>query len=1088
MEEIVEPFREYLQTVQLNAPRLPFISCLSGTWIEADQAMSAEYWAQQLRHPVRFAEGVQRVLEQPRCLLEAGPGQVLSALTRQVRPEQRVIASMRAVTDRRADQEVLLEALGQLWVRGQSVDWQGFYANEQRHRVVLPTYAFDRQRYWIDAPTTAAPANERRPVDEWFYAPIWKQAVRGKAEPVAAGDPWLVFLDTGTLGARVVQRLRQRGHRVCTVTAGSRFQALDESAYTVEPGCAEDYSRLLDALHQHRVLPQHIAHLWSVDAAQDFATAQRLGFFSLLYLAQALGQRTTPTSRLQVISRHVHEVTGEETLEPGKATVLGPCMVIGQEYPQLRCTHVDIDEALDEEGLNALMNDLESPGADAVVAYRGRRRWIRGFEPVRLPASTGAVFRQGGTYLITGGMGGIGLALAEHLARNVTANLVLTGLSAVPERGDWNRWLAEHDANDRTSVRLRKLVELEALGAQVLAASVDVSDGEAMRNLIERAERRFGRIHGVVHAAGNPGGGLIQRRTPEAIAAVFNAKIGGVEVLEKLIDLARLDFMVAFSSTAALVGGVGQVDYVAANAFIDAWAVARARSGVPVRTINWNTWKETGMAARAFSSARADLRARLESDGIETQQGIDAFTRILHQPEQNLVISPRHFDGTPLGSVTSEMIESTVSRTSQERPDGLATYVPPVTALEKEVVSVFEECLGISGLGIHDDFFESGGDSLIAAKVRNDLQKGRSELLHVASIYEASTPAKLAKYLEENYGESPNDTFELESRVDSLRALLQASASNPAYDLPKSAKAGPALFVLCSPRSGSTLLRIMLGVHPRLFAPPEMGLLLHGDFESRRRALSEIGTFWNEGLLQAISSLKHCSTSEASAELARLCEGRTSTHSFVIEMQSWLGNRLLVDKTPGYAMHPWLLQHLEMSFTDARYIHLVRHPTPSIRSYEEARLDLLIDAATRAQLSCTRREFAEAIWGASNDNIISFLSSIPKERRTRIKYEDLVTDPDKTLSSVCDMLGIERVPSMMYPYGNKQAIVGGLSSDSRMIGDHKFNSYDDIVASKADAWRRDPSFELASGTRRIAASCGYDDVREPLKDEVWQIV
>jgi acyl transferase domain-containing protein len=617
MEPVLASFRERLADVVLHAPRIPYLSNVTGTWITAEEATDPEYWARHLRQAVRFADGVRELCKDPGLvLLEVGPGQTLATLARQ-HPDcgsRTVLSSLRHPKERKADLPLLLRALGQLWLQGVEPDWEAFHARERRRRVPLPTYPFERQRHWVElnsagARAGAAPALDpakKQDIADWFYLPYWKPSATPSPAPAAVerAGRWLIFCDDSGVGERAAAQLAGAGRRVAAARAGEAFHKLGEGAYELEPGRREDYDTLVKDLAAGGGLPDCILHLWNVGPlAAGPEALERLperGFWSLLYLAQALGRaNVTQRIHLAAVSSSMQRVAGEERLVPERALLLGPVKTMSQEYPNVRCVSVDIALPAGEALIGRLIAEATAEPSHPVVAYRGGSRWVQSYEAVRLdPPAAGAVrLRERGVYLITGGVGGLGLTFAELLARDFRARLVLLGASEMPERGGWDEWLAAHGEEDRASSRIRRLRELEALGAEVMAVSADVADGERMRAVVAAAFSRFGELHGVIHAAGLPGGGTIQLKTAEAASRVLSPKVAGTRALMAAVAGLPLDFVAFCSSTLAVAGGLGQVDYCAANNFLDAFAHdAALAGGPPVVSINWGLWEEVGMA------------------------------------------------------------------------------------------------------------------------------------------------------------------------------------------------------------------------------------------------------------------------------------------------------------------------------------------------------------------------------------------------------------------------------------------------------------------------------------------------------------
>jgi amino acid adenylation domain-containing protein len=612
MDPILDVFTQRVERCALNPPQLPYISNVTGTWAAAE-VTDPRYWARHLRQAVRFADGLAELFkDSDSLLLEVGPGRALTtlALRHPARAtDQMVLSSLRHPQDQIADSAFVLNALGKLWLAGAPINWASFYAHERRRRVALPTYPFEHQSYWVEpqprGATGARPAapGERRPdMADWFYVPSWRRSALAQAHAPRAPADWLVFADEHGLGSRLAEGLERTGQtqQVVLVRPGAAFTQIGPREYALRPGEPGDYDALFEALRAQEIRPQQIVHAWGLAAGGEdgpalarLDQAQETGFYSLLFLAQALGRHAGANPiQLSVITGAAQEVTGEERLRPERATALGPIQIIPHEYPNIRCRGIDVlpdAGALGRLGAT-LLAEITSGASDPLVAYRGSHRWVQSFEPLRLERPEGPVpaLREGGAYLITGGLGGVGLVLARHLAGTARAKLALIGRSV-------------DIAADPASPQGRAVRDLEALGAEVLLVRADVADQAAVRTALAQMRERFGRIDGVIHAAGVPGGGLIQLKTREQAEQVMAAKVRGTLVLAEALGDAPLDFFALCSSINAVVGRLGQADYAAANAFQDAFAAAGA--AWPLVSINWETWREVGMAAGLLKEA-----------------------------------------------------------------------------------------------------------------------------------------------------------------------------------------------------------------------------------------------------------------------------------------------------------------------------------------------------------------------------------------------------------------------------------------------------------------------------------------------------
>jgi len=635
MESILQPFIEEVSKAKLNAPAMQYLSNVTGDWIKAEEAIDPVYYARHIRQTVLFNNGISEIFSNPeRLLLEVGPGNTLTVLSRhhpQRGAAQVVLNSLRRADEQEPDEASMLTTLGRMWLANVNVDWETLSGGERRRRISLPTYPFERQRYWVEPQAIHSARNPLRKdpeIDNWFYAPSWRRSER----PAGKHDEkrrWLIFADECGIGEQLEERLKQLGHEVIAVHSGEGFKRIDEQRYVVNPGERPDYDALFKEIGAISDSPQTIVHLWNVTASDeqlDVEGSQTRGFYSLLFLAQALGDQLltlTPTDahleeklNICVVSNNLQEVTGEEELCPEKATLLGPCRVISQEYQNILCRSIDV--VLPETGtaqrqrlVEDLFAEIASQSSDRVLAYRGRHRWVQDFEQIRFEATdeTPVKLKDRGVYLITGGMGGMGLEFAEYLAQNVKARLVLVGRTPLP-------------ADDE------KIRAIEDAGGEVLLVAADVTNEEQMIGVAQQARKRFGEINGVVHAAGVPGGGMIQLKTPAMAASVLGPKVAGPRVLDRVLNDTPLDFFIMCSSRAAILGGFGNVDYCAANAYLDAFAhYRRATNGGAVVSLNWDAWQSVGMLVKSAEQAatkklpaRQPVRQPVHSNGNGHQQ------------------------------------------------------------------------------------------------------------------------------------------------------------------------------------------------------------------------------------------------------------------------------------------------------------------------------------------------------------------------------------------------------------------------------------------------------------------------------------
>ncbi|MEH2082693.1 MAG: beta-ketoacyl synthase N-terminal-like domain-containing protein [Nostoc sp.] len=639
-----------------------------------------------------------------------------------------------------------------------------------------------------DADKTSQVSLDKKPdIANWFYIPSWKrlmppQPYNFKVQATRTGC-WLVFVDECGLGDKMVQRLALEGQDAIAVRIGEQFDRNGEyptdrrslsgklrehqRSYTINPQQRDDYNALLQELRAQGKIPKTIVHLWSVtpdihaeSAIESLEKAEALGFYSLLFLAQALGENNqTDSVEIGIVSNNMQELTGSEVLCPEKALVLGPVKVIPLEYPNITCRSIDVvipakESRQEKQLIEVLLAELITQTSDQVIAYRGIHRWVQDFQPVRLEGASSekSRLREQGVYLITGGLGGVGLALAEYLAQTVQAKLILLGRSPFPERDEWSKWLSTHDQHDSISFKIQKLQALEALGAKVMVVSADVANLEQMSTVLKQVNHQFGQIHGVIHAAAVYGGGMIQLTTKEAAGNALAPKVKGTRVLEALFKDTELDLFVLCSSLSSFLGTPGMMDYTAENAFFDAFAHYSASADTVTRSINWGLWNDLGMAV-AVEARHQQITGEELTTGMTSEEGVEAFRRILHSSTvPQVIVSTQDFQAmiqlqeSPK-SLEERLVQVSRAKSTHPRPSLGNAYVAPSNEVECTLVDIWQQLFGLDKIGIHDDFFELGGDSLFSTIFVSRLRQTFELELSYQIIFNAPTVAELAEII-----------------------------------------------------------------------------------------------------------------------------------------------------------------------------------------------------------------------------------------------------------------------------------------------------------------------------------------------------
>jgi len=721
MEPAAEKLAARIARTRLNPPSIPLVSNVTGTWITDAEATDPGYWTRHLLGPVRFAEGVAELLKEPgRILLEVGPGQTLSTFVRQrgeegEEPPAAVVPSIRYAYDRKPDAQFLLEALGRLWTAGATPDWTAFRGAERRLRVRLPTYPWERQRYWIEAPSAGAagaivPRGRRPDAAEWTFVPAW---TRTAAPHSVTERRRVLVLSAGPFGEAVARAIDGVGHEVVLARAGDHF-ASDGHLRTLRPGERGDHRALMDSLAVDGLVPDVVADLRPLESPGEAA------FGALLLLAGALGG--ADAAKLVVVTASAQEVVGGERIDPFAAALLGACAALPREYPTLACRAVDVvrPEGQDAHELARLLaNDVAGGRHDAVTAYRGRHRWVRSFESVQAPPA--AAIREGGAYLLVGAATGRNGSFAGIIAATPGVRLALVVPSPEPALA----------------------ARLEAAGAQVRMIEADLAHTDTLARGVEEAAAWCGTIDGVVYSPelGDTAGLALVSEAHPAEWAVQVAEVGRrLAALDDAIRSASTPpaFCLVESSLAGVLGIVGRVRNAAANALTDAYSAARRKVGFGGWTsVAWDRWI-------------TDDDPEVDGEGIHESEVPAAFARVLAlSGEPVVLVSTVDLAERARRIAAREAAAPAEVGTRYARPDAAGSYAEPTSEVEAKLAEMWQELLGIERVGVHDDFFGLGGHSLLATQIVSRVRVLFSVDLRLAAIFEAPTVARLAELIED---------------------------------------------------------------------------------------------------------------------------------------------------------------------------------------------------------------------------------------------------------------------------------------------------------------------------------------------------
>ncbi|MBG85656.1 MAG: hypothetical protein CMO80_01995, partial [Verrucomicrobiales bacterium] len=722
MEPALKPFRGRLAELTLKPPTIDIVSNRTGTWLKPEEAANPEYWVEHLRNSVRFNEGVKTLADVANAVfVEVGPGHTLCRLVgSQLGAEAVTISTVPGGFDNRTNEEVLMRAIGSAWLNGVSIDWKRLHG-PGRCRVALSTYPFERTEHYV----SFKPNTELETSEGLFYLPGWRVQPTSLASDTK--EETLVLLGQSLeldLGDRKILRAES-----------------DEDVRQLIQDCGTAEMR------------------WLFVAGSDY----RSNFDRLLHLTQTWQKEANDgVLRLDVLT------TGQfESTEIASATIPGLLRVLAHELPGSQCRILDGDWS-SAGCLDHLKRELRSPfqlGQD-VIAYRGRQRWVRHYEAADLPEAEVDVLEKDTTYVVVGDLvDGLGLVYARALRQHLDANVLLVGREGLPGPGDWDSWLATHGNQHPISQLVQNVKALGREGEDFAMTSASLEDQDALSEAIDDLLQRTGnpKVRGIFYAdvMGGEASCPLADLTAKDCDRILGHKIAVANAIASVAKTLQPRFVLLQSSLSSIVGGRGFAAYAAANSYLDTFANVHG-----MVAINWD-------ACRLDEDEDVGA-SNLMAAALSPEEVWRATNRVLVNPTlSQVVVSPRPLK--PRLENIEEITQPTeAAGAERDRPELDADYVAPRTPVEAAVAKAMGDLLGISRVGIHDDFFALGGHSLLAIQAITKLRKKFEVEIPMRAILQGTpTVAGIAAVIEENL---PTLTQDDASVVEDLLEKIEAES------------------------------------------------------------------------------------------------------------------------------------------------------------------------------------------------------------------------------------------------------------------------------------------------------------------------
>ena len=1137
MQDMVADFEQLAATLDYQTPQLPLISTVTGQLADATIA-TPQYWSQHILAPVRFAAAITTLQEQGyETFLEVGAKPILLGMARQCLPTSQAVWAM-SLRPQQADWQVLLHSLAELYKQGVAVNWEAFEApyRQSRQKLGLPTYPFQRQRYWVDTSASTSPASQgalelshllaegevdtlvqqlssvahfseaevkalpkfidvltshyrhqlrETTVKDWLYELEWqikpRSASTTKAVKWEGLGSWLILADQEGLGQSLARRLGVQGQNCWLAYAGARYAQTEDNAWTLNPGHPDNFEQWLkDVLQVSQYPLKGIIHLWSLDVPSSDALtipsleeAQLQVCGSLLHLTQAIDHhRDIVSPQIWLVTRGAAAVQPQSPMAIAQSSLWGLGKVLADEQGELWGGLIDLDPNASSDETSTLLAEIADSDAEDNLAFRdGQRYALRVACSHRPVQRMNPLIQSEGTYLITGGLGALGLKAAQWLVSQGARHLAL---------------LSRRAASSQTQP---VLAQMEQQGASIQVIKTDVSNQQDMAKVLQEMKASMPPLRGILHTAAVLSDGMLVRQNWQSFSKVMAPKLKGAWHLHTLTQDLSLDFFVLFSSATSFLGSPGQGNYAAANAFLDALAHYRRSQGLHGLSINWGPWGEVGMTARMDSRDQARMTFKglelmapdyaLQAMGLALQRDIAQIGIFSMRWSDWLQQFPTNARPAYLQNIASEVelpeaaipaasqkantLDLLLKTPSNQRQDELTKY------LQQQLAEVFQ--IDSQQLSLTENLVDYGMDSLMVMEVINKIQSDLQLMLYPREFYEHPRIQALAAYLLKEF-EKVHGTLETIDETSShssgeaiadFKAVVQIAETT----MRESERLPGPVFVLSSPRSGSTLFRVMLAGHPNLFSPPELHLLPFTSMAERNQELAT--SYFGEGLQRAFMDIMNLDSAGSQAVVAEMVSQDLPISQVYAVLQKLTEGRQVIDKSPTYAMSRETLNRAETLFERAKYIYLTRHPYSVIESFVRMRMEKLIDAQSENSY-----QVAEDVWVTTNQNIVDFLeSSIEPDRYQQIRYEELVQNPKAIMEQLCQFLNIPFDASLLQPYEGKR-MIDGIHTRSMPIGDPNFAQRRQLDPKLGDAWKTiELPHQLSEIGRQLAVKLDY---------------
>lgn len=750
LSEAADQFAACFGNIEPKTLSIPWISTVTGNYIKSND-IDSDYWRRHMCEPVLYYKSLLQLSRDEdkgaNVFLEIAPGRSLTSLAgaTEIQQSKGITTGIHEGTDAQCEL-ALVRALAGIWQMGYSFSADELFSQSCR-RISLPSYPFERKRCWIDPVTVENDHAEEKTArwDQWLYTSEWQQASALSMISGSNNEDWLTIIFADEIGIAEAVEQQLKCVESLLVYGGDVYRKISENRYILDYCNPQMYEQLLHdtsrATDRIRILYLSALGNEFPDTTLDetsFTNRQHKGLYGLLFLTQAILKSShLKRIRMALVTDDAFDVLGNESFDSVNAPISAACRIITQENLWIQCKHIDLDGVLRNPNYKKtairICEEMQGGYEDTTIAYRGMKRWKPLYRniPIDLGSEMNSPVRSGGVYVIAGGLGRIGLCFAAYLANRGASQLYLLSRRDFPDRESWDAYKKEND--DDLTEKIGVLQSIISMGVDVRIRCTDIADIEALNKLKNEIHGLGCNVHGIIHAAGltdEESTASVAETTVEYCRKQFASKVNGVLAMEEVFGEEPLDFFLMNSSLSVNLGGLGLFSYAAAHSFLNDYCILKNKEDrITHLCVNWDRWdfsKETPIES---------------ASGITREDGMQLIPHLMNRLKEQTVIVVSRTD-----------VEKRAKRTrvKEEVPLKIIHSKESVSIEEKTdfLRSVWEELIGASSIGVHDDFFELGGHSLLAVQMIARIKERFRVNVPIRLIFDHPTIHEIVNYIE----------------------------------------------------------------------------------------------------------------------------------------------------------------------------------------------------------------------------------------------------------------------------------------------------------------------------------------------------